>query len=111
MPMTGPAESDPAKSASMYDHDLETATPYYYAAILEKHDIRVEIITAQTEQLFQFLETRSPIHRLLEIGSPPAVGASHAEGHDRVRRQMRESKCREHGNVPQRRNRAAGQKG
>jgi putative alpha-1,2-mannosidase len=26
----------------MYDHDLETATPYYYAAILEKHDIRVE---------------------------------------------------------------------
>jgi len=42
MPMTGSAETDPAKSASMYDHDLETATPYYYAAILEKHDIRVE---------------------------------------------------------------------
>jgi len=42
MPMTGSAETDPAKSASMYDHDLETATPYYYAAILAKHDIRVE---------------------------------------------------------------------
>jgi predicted alpha-1,2-mannosidase len=42
MPMTGSAETDPATSASMYDHDLETATPYYYAAILEKHDIRVE---------------------------------------------------------------------
>ena len=40
MPMTGSTETDPAKSASMYDHDLETATPYYYAAILEKHDIR-----------------------------------------------------------------------
>src|SRR5580700_1313095 len=34
MPMTGPAQTDPAKYASMYDHDLETATPYYYSAIL-----------------------------------------------------------------------------
>ena len=42
MPMTGAAETDPAKYASMYDHDLETATPYYYAAILEKYDIKVE---------------------------------------------------------------------
>ncbi len=42
MPMTGSAETDPAKYASMYDHDLETATPYYYAAILEKYDIEVE---------------------------------------------------------------------
>ncbi|HZR18754.1 MAG TPA: GH92 family glycosyl hydrolase [Verrucomicrobiae bacterium] len=42
MPMTGSAETDPAKSASMYDHDLETVTPYYYAAILEKYDTRVE---------------------------------------------------------------------
>jgi hypothetical protein len=37
--MTGSAETDPAKAASMYDHDLETATPFYYAAILEKPDI------------------------------------------------------------------------
>src|SRR5271154_3283337 len=42
MPMTGSTETDPAKYASMYDHDLETATPYYYAAILEKYDIKVE---------------------------------------------------------------------
>jgi predicted alpha-1,2-mannosidase len=42
MPMTGSAETNPAKFASMYDHDLETATPYYYAAILEKYDIKVE---------------------------------------------------------------------
>ncbi len=42
MPITGPAETDPAKCASIYDHDLETATPYYYAAILEKYDIKVE---------------------------------------------------------------------
>jgi predicted alpha-1,2-mannosidase len=42
MPMTGTAESEPSKYASLYDHDLETATPYYYAAILEKYDIKVE---------------------------------------------------------------------
>jgi predicted alpha-1,2-mannosidase len=42
MPMTGSAETDPAKYASIYDHDLETATPYYYSAILEKYDVTVE---------------------------------------------------------------------
>ena len=42
MPMTDSAETDPDKYASMYDHGTETATPYYYAAILEKYDIRVE---------------------------------------------------------------------
>ncbi|MGA2259495.1 MAG: hypothetical protein ABSG53_32875, partial [Thermoguttaceae bacterium] len=42
MPMTGSAETDPAKYASMYDHDLETATPYYYAATLEKYNVQVE---------------------------------------------------------------------
>ena len=42
MPMTGSAETDPDRYASMYDHGTETATPYYYAAILEKYDIRVE---------------------------------------------------------------------
>jgi predicted alpha-1,2-mannosidase len=42
MPMTGSAQTDPAKYASMYDHGLETATPYYYAAALEKYDVQVE---------------------------------------------------------------------
>ena len=42
MPATGPEETEAAKYASMYDHDLETATPYCYAVTLEKYDIRVE---------------------------------------------------------------------
>jgi predicted alpha-1,2-mannosidase len=42
MPMTGAAETDPAKYASQYDHDLETATPYHYAATLENYDIETE---------------------------------------------------------------------
>jgi putative alpha-1,2-mannosidase len=42
MPMAGPAELDPAQYASPYDHDLEHATPYYYAATLEKYNLEVE---------------------------------------------------------------------
>jgi predicted alpha-1,2-mannosidase len=42
MPMTGSAETDPAKYASDYDHDLESATPYHYAATLEKYDVEME---------------------------------------------------------------------
>ena len=37
MPTTGSVETDPAKNASRYDHDFETATPYYYAVMLEKN--------------------------------------------------------------------------
>jgi len=42
MPMAGAAETDPVKFASRYDHDLETTTPYHYAATLETHGIEVE---------------------------------------------------------------------
>jgi putative alpha-1,2-mannosidase len=47
MPVTGVASTDPAKNASLYDHDLETATPYYYAVTLEKNDIQVEYTVSQ----------------------------------------------------------------
>ncbi len=47
IPMTGPAETDPAKVASPYDHDLETATPYYWAGLLEKYNISVEYTTSE----------------------------------------------------------------
>lgn len=32
MPMTGAAETNPAKYTSDYDHDLESATPYHHGA-------------------------------------------------------------------------------
>ena len=43
MPMTGAAETDPAKYASQYDHDLETVKPYYYKAYLEKYNAEIEV--------------------------------------------------------------------
>jgi predicted alpha-1,2-mannosidase len=42
MPLVGPPETDAAKSASLYDHDLETATPYYYRTTLEDSNTVVE---------------------------------------------------------------------
>lgn len=42
MPGTGPVETDPARNASMYDHDFETATPYSYAVTLEKDGTQVK---------------------------------------------------------------------
>jgi predicted alpha-1,2-mannosidase len=53
MPIAGSAETDPAKVASLYDHDLETATPYYWAALLEKYDVRVEYTVSQRAAYFR----------------------------------------------------------
>jgi predicted alpha-1,2-mannosidase len=54
MPMTGAAETDPAKYASMYDHDLETTTPYYWSALLEKNNIRVEYTVSERAAYYRF---------------------------------------------------------
>ncbi len=34
MATTGPVQTDPAKFASRFDHDLEIATPYYHAVMI-----------------------------------------------------------------------------
>jgi predicted alpha-1,2-mannosidase len=54
MPMTGPAENDAARYSSMYDHDLETATPYYYSTLLEKYDITVEYTVSAHAGYYRF---------------------------------------------------------
>jgi predicted alpha-1,2-mannosidase len=42
MPMSGPPQTVPAQYASHFDHDLETATPYYYKTLLEDDDVEIE---------------------------------------------------------------------
>ena len=54
MPITGPVGTDPAKNASLYDHDFETATPYYYAVTLEKTGTQVEFTVAERAAYFRF---------------------------------------------------------
>jgi len=42
MVTTGDVRIDPKANASTFDHDLETATPYYYQVLLEDSDVNVE---------------------------------------------------------------------
>jgi predicted alpha-1,2-mannosidase len=55
IPTTGPVETDPAKNASRYDHDFETATPYYYAVTLEKTNTQVEYTVTERAVYFRFM--------------------------------------------------------
>ena len=62
MPSTGPEQTDASRYASEYDHDLETATPYYYTATLEKSNIVVEYTVSERATFYQiaFPERASP---------------------------------------------------
>lgn len=68
MPMSGTADTIPDRYASMYDHDLETATPYYYSTLLEKYDIRVEYtVTAHAAYYRLTFPKDAPAHILLTM--------------------------------------------
>jgi len=65
MPTSGPAETEPEKYASLYDHDLETATPYYYAVLLEKYNIEAEYTVSERAAFYRFAyPANSPAHIL-----------------------------------------------
>jgi len=54
MATTGPLETDAAKCASRFDHDFETASPYYYAIMLETYDIRAEFTVTARAAYYRF---------------------------------------------------------
>ncbi len=54
MPISGDVPPDPSAAASTYDHDLETATPYYYAVLLESYDIQAELTVSHRAVFYQF---------------------------------------------------------
>ena len=68
MPTSGPAETEPDRYASLYDHDLETATPYYYAVLLEKYNIEVEYTVSERAAFYRFaFPANSPAHVLFSV--------------------------------------------
>lgn len=68
IPMTGPAETDPARLASPYDHDLETSTPYYWAGLLEKYDVHVEYTTSERAGYYRIAFPKGvPAHVLFRL--------------------------------------------
>ncbi|MDR3627640.1 MAG: hypothetical protein P4L45_12435, partial [Ignavibacteriaceae bacterium] len=42
MATTGDVKAEREKDASAFDHDFETASPYYYSALLEDYDTQAE---------------------------------------------------------------------
>ncbi len=52
----------------MYDHDLETATPYYYSTLLEKYDIQVEYtVSAHVAYYRLTFPKNAPAHILFNV--------------------------------------------
>ena len=70
MPTSGLAETEPDKYASLYDHDLETATPYYYAVLLEKYNVQVEYTVSERAAFYRFaFPADNPAHVLFSVRS------------------------------------------
>lgn len=54
MVTAGEVSGNAASNASRFDHDHETATPYYYQALLEDPNVNAEFTTTDNTVLFRF---------------------------------------------------------
>ncbi len=69
MVSTGPVSSEPAAYASEFDHDFETATPYYYAVDLQTWSSKAEYTATQHAGFYRFtLPASSSVHLSLSLG-------------------------------------------
>ncbi len=65
---TGAVKTTARANASKFDHDLETATPYYYQALLEDPNINAEFTLTKNVVLFRFtLPEKETSHLLLSM--------------------------------------------
>ena len=68
MASTGDIATSPAAYASEFDHDLETATPYYYEAELESWQILAELTATNEAAYYRFTFPASAhAHLVLEL--------------------------------------------
>jgi len=75
--------------ASAYDHDFETATPYYYTVLLEDSDIWVECTVTEHGMIYQFRPgSKGPVRIILRssgYGSFLINKSVEITGYDRLR--------------------------
>lgn len=65
----GKVKTSPKEIASKFDHDMETATPYYYQALLEDPDINAEFTITSNIIVFRFtLPVNDTSNLLLTLG-------------------------------------------
>jgi predicted alpha-1,2-mannosidase len=69
MASTGAVSTDPKDYASDYDHDFETATPYYYAVRLEASGIEAEFTATAEAAYYRFtFPANQSAHLVLSMG-------------------------------------------
>jgi predicted alpha-1,2-mannosidase len=96
MAYTGATAYEPAASASGYDHDFETATPYWYKVRLDDSDTTAEVTTGQRTIYYRFTFPATPHAHLglylkngeFQVAGPDAISGrgntGPAEGTDGV---------------------------
>ena len=88
MVATGAVSPEPAAYASDFDHDFETATPYYYAVDLQTWSSRAEYTATQHGGFYRFtLPASSSAHVILSLGKGAelaVVGPNALQGSQRI---------------------------
>ncbi len=88
MAATGEISPDSARYASHFDHDFETATPYWYKVRLDDLEIQAEVTTTALAAYFRFQFSANPHAHVvlnlrngdLEVVGPDAVAGSGNSG-------------------------------
>jgi hypothetical protein len=88
MASTGAADTHPENYASDFDHDFETATPYYYAADLETWGVRAEFTASEEAAYYRFtFPVSAHSHLVLSLDSNvelSVVGNNAVQGSERI---------------------------
>jgi predicted alpha-1,2-mannosidase len=88
MASTGAADTRPENYASSFDHDFETATPYYYAADLETWGVRAELTASEEAAYYRFtFPAAAHSHLVLGLDSNAelsVVGNNAVQGSKRI---------------------------
>jgi predicted alpha-1,2-mannosidase len=85
MATTGNISVDAGETASSFDHDSETATPYYYSVLLEDYNIEAEYTATEHSAYFRFTfpegVNSNILLSLLQNGEMKIVGDNIVEGY------------------------------
>lgn len=84
----GAVSTNPEEYASDFDHDFETATPYYYAADLLTWEVKAEFTATDEAAYYRFIFPASDhSHLVLSLGSGAelsVVGNNAVQGSERI---------------------------
>jgi len=88
MVSTGEASTKPADYASEFDHDFETATPYYYTTDLQTWSSKAEFTATRQAALYRFTLAASPhAHIVFSLGPDSELtvaGSNSVQGSQRI---------------------------